>query len=251
MAMARRPLVAGNWKMNGLTASRAELDRIIAGAGALAAGTDLLVCPPATLLAAFAARAAGTPVTIGGQDCHAEAAGAYTGDISAEMLKDAGATAVIVGHSERRTFHHESDSDVHAKALAARRAGLVAVVCVGESRDQRVAGQTLDVVGAQTEGSLPDGASAATVVVAYEPVWAIGSGLTPTLADVAEVHGFIRARLVGRFGAAGEGMRILYGGSVKPSNARELMGVADVDGALVGGASLKADEFLAIARAYQ
>jgi triosephosphate isomerase len=251
MAMLRRPLVAGNWKMNGLKASQGELARIIAGAPGLAAKTDLLVCPPATLLAAFAARAAGTPVAIGGQDCHAQAAGAFTGDISAEMLKDAGASAVIVGHSERRTYHHESDAEVLAKALAARRAGLLAVVCVGESRDQRVAGQTLDVVGAQVQGSLPDGATAATVVVAYEPVWAIGSGLTPTAADIAEVHGFIRARLVDRFGAAGAGMRILYGGSVKPSNARELMAVADVDGALVGGASLKAEEFLAIAGAYR
>jgi triosephosphate isomerase len=250
IAMARRPLVAGNWKMNGLTASVAELDRIIASAARLALATDLMVCPPATLVAACAARAAGSPVAIGGQDCHAEAAGAFTGDIAAEMLKDAGASAVIVGHSERRTFHKESDADVRAKALAAGRAGLMAVVCVGESRDERLAGRTLDVVGAQIEGSLPDAATARSVVVAYEPVWAIGSGLTPTPADVAEVHGFIRARLVKRFGGAGEGMRILYGGSVKPSNARELMAVADVDGALVGGASLKADEFLAIAGVY-
>jgi triosephosphate isomerase len=250
IAMARRPLVAGNWKMNGLTASLAELDRIIASAARLALATDLMVCPPATLVAACATRAAGSPVAIGGQDCHAEAAGAFTGDVSAEMLKDAGASAVIVGHSERRTFHKESDADVRAKALAAGRAGLVAVVCVGESRDERLAGRTLDVVGAQIEGSLPDAATAPSVVVAYEPVWAIGSGLTPTPADVAEVHGFVRARLVERFGGAGEGMRILYGGSVKPSNARELMAVADVDGALVGGASLKADEFLAIAGVY-
>jgi triosephosphate isomerase len=166
------------------------------------------------------------------------------------MLKDAGASAVIVGHSERRSFHHESNADVHAKALAARRAGLLAVVCVGESRDERVAGRTLDVVGTQIDGSLPDAATAQTLVVAYEPVWAIGTGLTPTPADVAEVHGFIRAKLVKRFGAAGQGMRILYGGSVKPSNCSVLMAVADVDGALVGGASLKADEFLAIAGVY-
>jgi triosephosphate isomerase (TIM) len=254
MATARRPLIAGNWKMNGLTASLAELDKIIAGAPAVTA--DLLVCPPATLIAAFAARAAGGPVGIGGQDCHAEAAGAFTGDISAEMLKDAGARAVIVGHSERRTFHKESDAEVRAKALAAWRAGLMAVVCVGESRDERLAGKTLDVVGAQIAGSLPEAATGktlvvATLVVAYEPVWAIGSGLTPTPADVAGVHGFIRARLRARFGGAGEDVRILYGGSVKPSNAKELMGVADVDGALVGGASLKADEFLAIAGAYR
>jgi triosephosphate isomerase len=250
MATARRPLVAGNWKMNGLTTSLAELDRMIAAAPRLAPKVDLMVCPPATLVAACAARASGSPLAIGGQDCHAEASGAFTGDISAEMLKDAGASAVIVGHSERRSFHKETDSDVRAKALAARRAGLMAVVCVGESRDERVAGRTLDVVGTQIEGSLPDGAAAQTLVVAYEPVWAIGTGLTPTPADVAEVHGFIRGKLVKRFGVAGEGMRILYGGSVKPSNAKELMAVADVDGALVGGASLKADEFLAIADVY-
>jgi len=250
VATARRPLVAGNWKMNGLTTSLAELDRMIAAAPRLAPKVDLMVCPPATLIAACAARAAGSPLAIGGQDCRAEASGAFTGDISAEMLKDAGASAVIVGHSERRSLHQESNADVHAKALAARRAGLMAVVCVGESRDERVAGRTLEVVGAQIEGSLPDGAAAQTLVVAYEPVWAIGTGLTPTPADVAEVHGFIRGKLVMRFGAAGEGMRILYGGSVKPSNAKELMAVADVDGALVGGASLKADEFLAIAGVY-
>src|SRR6195256_5430540 len=246
MATARRPLVAGNWKMKGLTTPLAELDRMTAAAPRLAPKVDLMVCPPATLTAACAARAAGSPLAIGGQDCRAEASGAFTGDISAEMLKDAGASAVIVGHSERRSLHHESDADVRAKALAARRAGLMAVVCVGESRDERVAGRTLDVVGAQIAGSLPDGATAQTLVVAYEPVWAIGTGLTPTPTDVAEVHGFIRGKLVKRFGAAGEGVRILYGGSVKPSNAKELMAVADVDGALVGGASLKADGFLAI-----
>jgi len=250
VATARRPLVAGNWKMNGLTTSLAELDRMIAAAPRLGPKVDLMVCPPATLIAACAARAAGSPLAIGGQDCRAEASGAFTGDISAEMLKDAGASAVIVGHSERRSLHQESNADVHTKALAARRAGLMAVVCLGESRDERVTGRTLDVVGAQIDGSLPDGAAAQSLVVAYEPVWAIGTGLTPTPADVAEVHGFIRGKLVKRFGAAGEGMRILYGGSVKPSNAKELMAVADVDGALVGGASLKADEFLAIAGVY-
>jgi triosephosphate isomerase len=250
MAGARRPLVAGNWKMNGLRASFTELDRIIAGAPALAAYTDLMICPPATLIAAFAARAAGSPVAIGGQDCHAQASGAFTGDISAEMLKDAGASAVIVGHSERRIYHKESDAEVRAKAFAAWRAGLTAIVCVGESQAERAAGRALDVVGEQLDGSLPEGADAASLVVAYEPVWAIGSGLTPTPADVAEVHGFIRARLLARCGAAGEMMRILYGGSVKPGNAKELMAVANVDGALVGGASLKADDFLAIARAY-
>jgi triosephosphate isomerase len=167
------------------------------------------------------------------------------------MLKDAGASAVIIGHSERRSYHKETDADVRAKALAARRAGLLAIVCVGETRAERDSGRALAVVGAQLDGSLPDGATAANLVVAYEPVWAIGTGLTPTPADVAEMHGFIRQRLLARFGAEGEGMRILYGGSVKASNAKELMGVADVDGALVGGASLKADEFLAIAGVYR
>jgi triosephosphate isomerase len=247
----RRPLVAGNWKMNGLSGSWAELDKMIAGAAALPPKVDIFVCPPAILIPGFVARARSTRVKIGGQDCHAEASGAFTGDVSAEMLKDAGASAVIVGHSERRTYHKETDADVRAKALAARRAGLMAIVCVGETKDERTAGRALDVVGTQLAGSLPDGATAENLVVAYEPVWAIGTGLTPTPADVAEVHGFIRARLVARFGAAGEGMRILYGGSVKPSNAKELLGIADVDGALVGGASLKAADFLGIAAAYR
>jgi triosephosphate isomerase len=242
----RRPLVAGNWKMNGLSGSTAELDKIIASAPPQ---TGLLVCPPTTLTAAFAARARGTPVAIGGQDCHAEPTGAFTGDISAEMLADAGAKAVIVGHSERRAYHGETDAQVRAKAQAAWRAGLTAIVCIGETKDERTGGRTLDVVGTQLDGSVPDGATAGKLVIAYEPVWAIGTGLTPTPADVAEVHGFIRERLRARFGAAGERVRILYGGSVKPSNAAELMAVANVDGALVGGASLKADDFLAIARA--
>ena len=219
MAASRRPLVAGNWKMNGLAASIGELDRIIAGAPAIMPTADLMVCPPATLVAAFAARASGSAVAIGGQDCHAEAAGAFTGDISAEMLKDAGARATIVGHSERRTHHKETDAEVRAKAAAAWRAGLVAVVCVGESKDERVAGRTLAVVGGQLDGSLPNGATAARLVVAYEPVWAIGTGLTPTPTDVAEAHAFIRKKLMERFGGDGGQMRILYGGSVKPSNA--------------------------------
>jgi triosephosphate isomerase len=246
----RRPLVAGNWKMNGLRASVAALARIVVGARELAA-VDILVCPPATLVAEFAAAAAGSPVRIGAQDCHAEPAGAFTGDLSAEMLKDAGASAVIVGHSERRSYHRETDGDVRAKALAARRAGLCAIVCVGETRAERDGGSALSVVGTQLDGSVPDGATAGNLVVAYEPVWAIGSGLTPTPSDIAEMHGLVRRRLVARFGTEGEGIRILYGGSVKPANARELMQVTDVDGALVGGASLKADEFLAIARVYR
>ena len=245
----RRPLIAGNWKMNGLKASERELAGIVAGSADLRRKIDLMVCPPATLIMRFV-EAAGGAVAIGGQDCHAEPSGAFTGDVSAEMLADLGANAVIVGHSERRAFHHESNAEVRRKAEAAWRAGLFAILCVGETHDDRVGGRTLAVVGAQLEGSVPDGATAQNLVIAYEPVWAIGTGLTPTPADVAEVHGFIREQLTARFPAAGQGIRVLYGGSVKPSNARELMAVANVDGALVGGASLKAAEFLAIAGCY-
>ena len=250
MAETPRPLVAGNWKMNGLRSSSAELAKIMHGAGDLAARVDLMVCPPATLLATFVALAEASPVAVGAQDCHAEPAGAYTGDLSAEILRDAGAVAVIVGHSERRTYHRETDAEVNAKARAAWRAGLTAIVCIGETKDQRVGGKTLDVVHVQAHASLPDGANAGNLVVAYEPVWAIGTGLTPTRADVAAVHGFIRQHLEMRYGAAGPGIRILYGGSVKPSNAAELMHVPNVNGALVGGASLKAEDFLGIARAH-
>jgi triosephosphate isomerase len=246
--MARRPLVAGNWKMHGLSASAGELQKIIAGARGLEA-VDLMVCPPATLVARFAALAHGSPVAIGGQDCHAEPQGAYTGDIAAEMLKDAGAAAVIVGHSERRRYHGEDDVAVCAKARAARRAGLLAIVCVGETRAERDAGQAHAVVGAQIDGSVPDGAE--NFVVAYEPVWAIGSGVTPTPDEIADMHRLVRQRLAVRFGGAGQGIRILYGGSVKPANAEKLLRVDNVDGALVGGASLKADEFLAIAGIYR
>lgn len=245
------PLVAGNWKMNGLSGSRAELTKIIAGAEGFTGKTELMVCPPATLVAGFATAVRGSLVTIGGQDCHSEASGAHTGDISAEMLADAGACAVIVGHSERRTDHHETDPQVRAKAQAAWRAGLTAIVCVGEQRPEREAGKTLPVVGGQLLGSLPDGATNANLVVAYEPVWAIGTGLTPTPADVAEVHAFVRKQLTDRFGAEGRGVRILYGGSVKPGNARELLTIPEVNGALVGGASLKAEDFLGIAAVYR
>ena len=245
----RRPLVAGNWKMNGLRSSAAEFARIVEGAQKLTA-VDLMICPPATLLVLLAAAAKGTSVLIGAQDCHAEPSGAFTGDLSAEMLRDAGASAVIVGHSERRSYHKETDADVRAKALAARRAGLCAIVCVGETRAEREDGRALAVVGMQLDGSVPDGATVENLVVAYEPVWAIGSGLTPTPTDVADMHAFIRQRLGSRLGEEGQGIRILYGGSVKPSNAKELLHVANVDGALVGGASLKADEFLAIAGVY-
>lgn len=250
MAGNLTPLVAGNWKMNGLTGSTGELAKIAAGAAALTTKADLMVCPPATLIASFAIAARGSALAIGGQDCHADPSGAHTGDIAAEMLADAGARAVIVGHSERRTDHRETDTQVRAKALAARRAGLTAIICVGEQRAEREAGQTLSVVGRQLEGSLPDGATAADLVIAYEPVWAIGTGLTPTPADVAEVHAFIRQRLTKRYGAPGGQVRILYGGSVKPSNAKELLSIPHVNGALVGGASLKAEDFLGIAKVY-
>ncbi|HEY6022552.1 MAG TPA: triose-phosphate isomerase [Pseudolabrys sp.] len=245
------PLVAGNWKMNGLAASRAQLAKIIAGAGALASRAELMVCPPATLIASFAAAAHGSAVTIGGQDCHSDASGAHTGDISAEMLADAGARAVIVGHSERRLDHHETNAQVRAKAQAGWRAGLAAIVCVGEQRAEREAGKTLAVVGDQLDGSMPDGATGANLIVAYEPVWAIGTGLTPTSADVAEVHVFVRKQLVERFGGEGARIRILYGGSVKPANAKELLMIPEVNGALVGGASLKAEDFLGIAAVYR
>ena len=244
-----KPLVAGNWKMNGLAVSEGELSKIVNGAAGIKAA--LMVCPPATLIADFAAAARGSAVAIGGQDCHAEASGAHTGDISAEMLKDVGAVAVIVGHSERRTDHHETDSEVRAKAMAAHRAGLIAIVCVGEQRVEREAGLTLSVLGRQLDGSLPDSATGADLVVAYEPVWAIGTGLTPTAADVAVAHAFIRKKLSDRHGAEGGKVRILYGGSVKPANAKEFMTVRHVNGALVGGASLKAADFLAIAAVYR
>lgn len=251
MASAPRPLVAGNWKMNGLKASRGELEKVIQGAKGNATYCDLMICPPATLLDSFAAAAQGSPVAIGAQDCHAQPSGAFTGDLSAEMLKDAGASAVIVGHSERRTLHKESDADVKAKAAAAARAGLIAILCIGETQDERQAGATLARIERQLDGSLPDTFDERTLVIAYEPVWAIGTGLTPTAKDVAEVHDFIRTRLIRGNARAGEGVRILYGGSVKPANARELMAVPHVNGALVGGASLKAADFLGIAAAYR
>ena len=247
MTDVSRPLVAGNWKMNGLKASLGELAAIGQGAGEVWRKADLLICPPATLVFPAAAAMIGSKVAIGAQDCHAEASGAHTGDISAEMLADAGATAIIVGHSERRADHHETDEVVRKKALAAWRAGLTAIVCVGETRAERDAGKALEVVGRQLDGSVPDGATAANLVVAYEPVWAIGTGLTPTPKDVEEVHGFIRQKLTDRLKGEGKAARILYGGSVKPANAAELMAVPNVNGALVGGASLKAADFLAIA----
>jgi triosephosphate isomerase len=233
-----RKLVAGNWKMNGLAASAATLDAL-----ADPAPCDVLVCPPATLIA----RLAGGPIPIGGQDCHWEPSGAHTGDISAEMLADAGAVAVIVGHSERRADHHEDDATVARKAAAAWRAGLLAIVCVGETEAERDAGQTLARVGAQLDGSVPDGATPDRLVIAYEPVWAIGTSRTPSVSEIAEVHDFIRERLTARFDPeTGSAIRLLYGGSVKPGNAAEIFTVSNVDGALVGGASLNASDFAAI-----
>ena len=246
-----RPLVAGNWKMNGLTASLVELKAMREAVDAGKAGAaELAVCPPATLLAQAAAALKGGKVSLGAQDCHAKDSGAFTGDIAAPMIKDAGAQYVIVGHSERRQYHAETDAAVKAKAEAALKSGLTAIVCVGETRAEREAGKAIEVVSTQVRGSLPAGGAPETVVVAYEPVWAIGTGLTPTPADVAEVHAAIRRLLGEVYGAAGAKLRILYGGSVKPSNAKELLGLANVDGALVGGASLKAVDFMAIAATY-
>ena len=247
-----RPLVAGNWKMNGTGESLGELRGIVNGfMGGLDADCEGLVCVPATLVARAADIAETSPVRIGGEDCHEKASGAYTGDISAEMLKDAGATHVIVGHSERRQYHAETDAQIAAKAEAGWRAGLTSIVCIGETADERKAGKTLAVLSTQVAGSVPASATAANTIVAYEPVWAIGTGLTPTADDVAQAHAHIRAELAKRVGGEAAKMRILYGGSVKPSNAVELLGVANVDGALVGGASLKAADFLGIAEAYQ
>jgi triosephosphate isomerase (TIM) len=237
----RRKLAAGNWKMNGTSADLAELTALLAAFPA--PGPEILICPPATLLHRMAGARGEHPLALGGQDCHANVKGAHTGDISAAMLRDAGATHVILGHSERRTDHAETDALVAAKALAARAASLTALICVGETEAQRRANDTLAIVGAQLAGSIPDGATAADTVIAYEPVWAIGTGLVPTTAQIAEVHAFIRQTLAARFGEEGRAMRILYGGSVKPANAAEIFAVPDVDGALVGGASLKAADF--------
>jgi triosephosphate isomerase (TIM) len=249
---AKRPLIAGNWKMNGLGASLAELralkDHL---AQSPVPEAEVMVCPPATLLAQARYMLSGSKILLGAQDCHPLPSGAHTGDISAEMLADAGASAVIVGHSERRTDHGETDALVNAKAKAAFRAGLTAILCIGETEHERRDGATLEIVRRQLQGSLPREARAANTVIAYEPVWAIGSGLTPTPADVAEVHGFIRAELGRALGQAEAGaLRILYGGSVKPGNASELLLVPDVDGALVGGASLKSSDFYAILSVY-
>ncbi|WP_338144411.1 triose-phosphate isomerase [Neoroseomonas marina] len=236
-----RPLIAGNWKMHGLAADGLTLARAVA-AGAAGASAEILVCPPATLVAAVAAAVQGGPVAVGGQDCHLVAKGAHTGDVSAPMLADAGARYVILGHSERRADHHETDAVVKAKAASAIAHGLIPIVCVGETLAQREAGEAEAVVRAQVAGSLPDGFVAAGGVVAYEPVWAIGTGRTPTEADIAAIHAALRE-------AVGPTTRLLYGGSVKPGNAAAILALPNVDGALVGGASLVAEDFLAIARA--
>ncbi len=250
MARSRQPLIAGNWKMNGLRADALALARGVAEGVKQAGWTDreVLVCPPATLLMAVAEAVRGSGVLVGGQDCHTNASGAHTGDISAEMLRDAGASHVIVGHSERRTDCGETDATVRAKAEAAWRAGLLPIVCIGETLAEREAGRTLQVLETQIKGSVSAGATAAKLVVAYEPVWAIGTGKTPTVAEVAAVHAHIR-KILGGLMPDANAVRLLYGGSVKGSNAGELLAAGDVDGALVGGASLKADEFLAIAKA--
>ncbi len=238
-----KPLIAGNWKMNGLSSSVQEVEKLVGLlSGSAPDDRDILICPPATLIGLFATEFGDEGLAIGGQDCHAMPSGAHTGDISAEMLADAGAAFVIVGHSERRADHGESDALVRAKAQAAQRAGLTPIICVGETQAQRKAGREKEIVGAQLEGSIPAGEG--DYVVAYEPVWAIGTGLTPTAKDIADMHSFIRSKIR-------EGVRILYGGSVKPSNAKEILAIAHVHGALVGGASLKAEDFAAIIQAAQ
>ena len=234
------PLIAGNWKMNGLGRDVAEA-RVVADAlGVAESRARVVICPPATLLTRLTAAVAGSPVAVGGQDCHAAASGAFTGDVSAEMLADIGCTHVILGHSERRHGHGETDAVVRDKTAGAWRAGLVAILCVGETQAQRQAGEAVTVVASQLAGSIPDGPGRDGLIVAYEPVWAIGSGLSATLDDIASMHAAIRARLA-------PDIRILYGGSVNPTNAAAILGLADVDGALVGGASLDADSFWAIA----
>jgi triosephosphate isomerase len=242
-----QPLIAGNWKMNGVAASLDEAKAVAAGAAGSRA--RVAICPPAVLIHRMAQALAGTPVLVGGQDNHEAEAGAFTGDISAEMLADAGATLVILGHSERRAGYRETDERVARKVTAALRARLEPIVCVGETLEERQAGQALSVVTGQVRGSLPPALAGHPFSVAYEPVWAIGTGLTPTTAEIEEMHRAIRATLVERFGAAARAVPILYGGSVKPSNAAEILHADEVGGALVGGASLKADDFLEIVRA--
>ncbi|WP_374308712.1 triose-phosphate isomerase [Methylocella sp.] len=248
----RRPLVAGNWKMNGLRKDLAEADKICAATAAGEAGdAEVVLCLPATLLAAAAASCEAAGVGLGGQHCHGAPAGPFTGDISAEMLKDAGAAYVILGHSERRAGHNEGNASVREKSRAAFRAGLVAIVCVGETRAQREAGDAMAIVGSQLTGSIPGESTPETLVIAYEPVWAIGTGLTPTLKDIADMHRFIRERVEADIPGVGGNIRILYGGSVKPGNAADILSTPNVDGALVGGASLIAKDFMGVAGVFQ
>lgn len=242
-------LVAGNWKMNGLGASLAEAETLEKALKAQAAACRVALCPPATLIDRMAQALKGGVVEIGGQDCHVETSGAYTGSVSAEMVRDAGAGLVILGHSERRAGFGETDADVAAKVEAALAAGLEPIICIGETLQQREAGQAVEVVSRQVAGSLPASLAGKAFAVAYEPVWAIGTGLTPTLEQIEEVHAAVRAAMVAKLGEGGRAAPILYGGSVKPSNAKEILSVAEVGGALVGGASLKAEDFLGIIRA--
>lgn len=243
-----RTLIAGNWKMHGLAPQLGEIEAIAASVNAAPPFADILICLPATLITR-AVQTAGSHIAIGGEDCSAEVSGAFTGDISAEMLKGAGATAVIVGHSERRQHHGETDAIVAAKAKAARRAGLLAIICIGETKSQRLGGKALSACGDQIAGSVPEGMTASATAIGYEPLWAIGSGHMPTSEEIAEMHAHIRQCLAVRLGTAGKEVRILYGGSVKPSNARVILALPEVGGALVGGASLKAGDFEAIIRA--
>lgn len=245
----RHKLAAGNWKMNGLGNDLTEIEKLIAAHPA--PKVEMLICPPATLLTRMADLVGDHPLHLGGQNCHAAPDGANTGDISAAMLVDAGARYVIIGHSERRTDHGETDAIVRAKAETARTGGLVSVICVGETLAEREAGETLAIVGRQLEGSLPDAPIAADIVIAYEPVWAIGTGKVPTTEQIAEVHGFLRDELRRHMGVEGDGVRILYGGSVKAANAAEIFAIPDVDGALVGGASLTAGDFSPIVTALE
>jgi triosephosphate isomerase len=246
----RRKLAAGNWKMNGLSAQLAEVEALCAAHPN--PGVDLLIAPPATLISSMVVTASEHPIAIAGQDCHADESGAHTGDISAAMIKDAGASHVILGHSERREDHNESDDDVRCKARAALAAGLKVVICIGESLEEREAANTLDIIAGQMAGSLPDVLTGENTIIAYEPIWAIGTGKVPTLSQIGEVHDFIRGRLEARFGeGVGRSIRLLYGGSVKPSNASEIFAVSNVDGALVGGASLKAADFSGIIKALE
>ncbi len=249
-AIAIKPLVAGNWKMNGSTAMLKEPRLLANMLRSAKAKCDVMICPPATLIGQVKSVLRGSKIKTGGQDCHAAASGAHTGDVSAAMLKEAGATAVIVGHSERRTNHKETDAMVSAKAVLAHKSGLNAIICIGETLDERKGGKTLAVLTEQLRGSVPAGCTASNTVIAYEPVWAIGTGLTPTVAEIAEAHAHIRSELAKVMAEEGAKTRILYGGSVKSSNVKELISIAHVNGALVGGASLKAVDFIGIIKAY-